>query len=136
MVDDNGNVLTREAWANGLRETLDRITSPGTTEIILGDIPRLKVSVDCLALHPQNVQKCARPVETAVGATYNDIERQVAETAGARFVDVTPWFCATVCSPVIGNMLVYTNDYHVTATYAEFLTGELRAALQPIIEAD
>lgn len=136
MVDDEGKLLTREAWAAGLRETLDRLHASATTAIILGDIPRLKLSIDCLALHPGDVQKCAQPRELAAGATYNDIERQVAETAGAPFVDVTPWFCGTVCSPVIGDMLVYTNDYHVTGTYAAFLTGELRAALQPIVEAD
>lgn len=136
MVDEGGDVLTRETWGAGLLETLQRISSSGTTRVVLGDIPRLKASVDCLALRPHDVQKCSHPVEVATGATYNDVEQEVAEAAGARFVDVTPWFCTSVCSPVIGNMLVYSNDYHVTATYARFLTGELQAALQPIVEAD
>jgi len=135
MVDDNGDALTREVWAAGLEETLRRITVPDATLVVLGDIPRIKNAVDCLALRADHVQACSQPVETAAAATYNDVERQVAESAGVPFIDVTPWFCAATCSPVIGNMVVYTNDYHVTATYVRQLPDELQAALQPIIEA-
>ena len=134
MVDSNGDVLTREAWAAGLEETLRRITVQGATLAVLGDIPRIKNSVDCLALRADNVQACARPVEAATAATYNDVERQVAESAGVAFIDVTPWFCGATCSPVIGNMVVYTNDYHVTATYVRQLPDQVQAALQPIME--
>ncbi|MBE0610174.1 MAG: acyltransferase [Dehalococcoidia bacterium] len=136
MVDADGNVLTRAVWGAGLEETLRRITPPNTTKVVLGDIPRLKGSVDCLALHRDNVQACAEPVEPLTDATYNDIERSVAEAAGAAFIDVTPWFCDAVCSPVIGNMVVYTNDYHVTATYARHISGELERVLQPIVEGN
>lgn len=135
MVDVNGDVLTREVWAAGLEETFRRITVPDATLVVLGDIPRIKNAVDCLALRADNVQACSQPVERATAATYNDVERQVAESAGVPFIDVTPWFCAATCSPVIGNMVVYTNDYHVTATYVRQLPDELQAALQPIIEA-
>lgn len=135
MVDANDKVLTRSAWGTGLEETLQRITSPNTTKVVLGDIPRLKGSVDCLALHPDNVQACAEPVGPVTGATYNDIERSVAEAAGVAFIDVTPWFCGSVCSPIVGNMVVYTNDYHVTATYARHLSWALESVLMPIVES-
>lgn len=136
MVDDEGNNLSRAAWSAGLLETLRKLDAPGVKRIVLGDIPRVKGAVDCLALHADDIQKCSRPAADVTGATYNDAERQAAESAGAAFVDVTPWFCGSMCAPVIGNMLVYSNDYHVTGTYARFLTGELRAALQPIVEAN
>jgi hypothetical protein len=135
MVDANDKVLTSSAWGAGLEETLQRITSPNTTKVVLGDIPRLKGSVDCLALHQDNVQACAKPVGPLTDATYNDIERSVAEAAGAAFIDVTPWFCGAICSPVIGNIVVYTNDYHVTATYARHLSWALESVLMPIVES-
>ncbi|MCC7087762.1 MAG: acyltransferase [Dehalococcoidia bacterium] len=135
MVDANDKVLTRSAWGAGIEETLQRITAPNTTKVVLGDTPRLKGSVDCLALHQNNVQACAEPVGPLTAATYNDIERSVAETAGVAFIDVTSWFCGSVCSPVIGNMVVYTNDYHVTATYARHLSWALESVLGPIVES-
>jgi hypothetical protein len=135
MVDANDKVLTRSAWGAGLEETLQRITAPNTTKVVLGDIPRLKGSVDCLALHPDNVQACAEPVGPLTDATYNDIERSAATGAGATFIDVTPWFCGSVCSPVVGNMVVYTNDYHVTATYARHISRALESVLRPIVES-
>jgi hypothetical protein len=134
MVDANGDVLSRETWAAGLEETLHRITVPDATRVVMGDIPRLKGSVDCLALHAGNVQNCSRPVEEASAATYNDVERGVAEANGIAFVDVTEWFCREACSPVIGNVVVYTNDYHVTATYVRRLFDEFQAVFQPIVE--
>ena len=136
MVDADGDVLTRSVWGAGLEETLSRITPPGTRKVVLGDIPRLQGSVDCLALHQDNVQACAQPVGPVTGATYNDIERSVAEAAGVAFIDVTPWFCGSVCSPIVGNMVVYTNDYHVTSTYAKHLAGELERVLRPIVEGE
>ncbi len=136
MVDADGDVLTRSVWGAGLEETLRRITPPDTRKAVLGDIPRLKGSVDCLALHQDNVQDCAEPVGPVTAATYNDIERSVAEAAGLAFIDVTPWFCGSVCSPIIGNIVVYTNDYHVTSTYAKHLSGELERVLRPIVEGE
>jgi peptidoglycan/LPS O-acetylase OafA/YrhL len=136
MVDANGDLIARSAWGAGLEETLARITAPNTRKVVLGDTPRLKSSVDCLALHQDNVQACSRPVGPVTEATYNDIERSVAEAAGAAFIDVTPWFCGAICSPIIGNMVVYTNDYHITATYARHISGELERVLQPIVEGN
>lgn len=136
MVDAKGEVLTKSAWGAGLAETLQRITPPNTTKVVLGDTPRWRGSVDCLAVHPNNVQECSKPVGPVTGATYNDVERGVALAAGVAFNDVTPWFCSSVCSPVVGNMVVYTNDYHVTSTYAGHLSRVLESVLRPIVEGN
>ncbi len=134
MVDESGELLERAFWATGLRETLSRISTPN--RVILGDIPRWRGPLDCLALHTNNVQACSKPVGPVTEATYNDAERGVAEEAGVPFIDVTPWFCDSVCSPVIGNMVVYTNEYHVTSTYARYLGNALEAVLVPLFEQE
>lgn len=134
MVDSDGEVITRGAWAEGLRTTIDKIESPTTTVAILGDNPRWHGNLDCLARNPNEVQACSTTVAKAMGATYNDVERRVADDAGIAFIDVTPWFCSDVCSAVVGNMVVYTNDSHVTSTYAKTLSGALEQALSALIE--
>ena len=62
---------------------------------------------------------------------YGDTDRAVAKQAGVQYIDVFPWFCSAVCTAVIGNMVVYGWDWHITATYATYLSGALQAALQP-----
>ena len=46
------------------------------------------------------------------------------------FVDFSDYFCADgVCPPVIGNVLVYLDDNHVTATYLETLAPQMEQEL-------
>ena len=58
---------------------------------------------------------------------------RAAQDVGALFVNVIPWMCSAVCTPIIGNMLVYENQYHITKTYATYLSGALESALAPVL---
>ncbi|MCZ9339865.1 acyltransferase, partial [Streptomyces sp. TRM76130] len=56
------------------------------------------------------------------------------EVDGASVIDATPMLCrGGECPAVIGNVVVYRNDDHLTATYVrtmtEWLGGELPAAV-------
>jgi hypothetical protein len=45
------------------------------------------------------------------------------------------WFCTrTVCPTIVGNILVYRDDNHITTTYAEFLAPLLASTLSPTID--
>jgi hypothetical protein len=130
--------VTRADWAAALLKTLRMITSPKTTKVILGPTPQLgKVpyptmsAVECLAAHEEDVQACSSRRATMLPYLYGDTDRAVAKQAGVQYIDVFPWFCSSVCTAVIGNMVVYGRANHVTATYATYLSGALQAALQP-----
>jgi hypothetical protein len=57
-------------------------------------------------------------------------EKAVAASTSAGYVDTDPWFCmATACTVIVGNMLVYRDDNHITATYANWLTPVIGAHL-------
>jgi hypothetical protein len=114
------------------------ITSPKTTKVILGPTPQLgnvpsptMSTVECLAAHEDDVQACSSRRATMLPYLYADTDRAVAKQAGVQYIDVFPWFCSSVCTPVIGNMVVYGLRNHLTATYATYLSGALQAALQP-----
>ena len=51
-------------------------------------------------------------------------------SVGGRYIDVTPWFCSTTCTAVIGNYQVYFNQAHVMGSYATSLGGVMADALQ------
>jgi SGNH domain-containing protein len=57
---------------------------------------------------------------------------QAARQEGALVIDPIPWFCnATTCPAVVGNVIVYSDTSHMTATYSQLLRSRLEAALIP-----
>ncbi len=131
-------VVTQEAqidffnatqWERGLQRALKAITSPRTRKVVLGNIPLLPQSgPTCLAAHPGDVQACSAPRGAAV-SPFNQVERTVAASMGATYIDTTPWFCSATCTAVIGNYGVYLDRKHLTATYSLYLRGVLQQAL-------
>lgn len=129
VVDASGNRLTSDAWREGMVRTLTAIAAGGAQPILLGDIPRLPGMLDCLALHQRNVQACSRSATEALATNYNDADRAAASEAGSTFIDPVPWFCSALCTGVVADLVPYTNDYHVTATYAAYLRPILEQTL-------
>ena len=125
----DGNLYTPEQWHDGLEKTFARLGLPGKRIVILGNIPLLpKSPPECLSIHPNDVQACAG-VPPAFEGQFNQAEEAAAAQSGARYINVTNWFCATKCSPVIGKYQVYLDDAHVTATYSLYLASVLDDAL-------
>ena len=55
----------------------------------------------------------------------------VAGRPGVSIVDLSDYFCPEgVCSPVIGNVVVYMDPHHVTARYADTLAPVVKAQLE------
>jgi hypothetical protein len=92
---------------------------------VLGDIP-LANGPQCLL--SKTVHACAKPVDVSL-SPFIAAERNAARSTGAGYLDVTPWFCATKCSPVIGRFEVYTDSDHLARGYSEYLEGVLRHGL-------
>ena len=82
----------------------------------------------CLSRNTSNVQACSSPLPQYY-ASFDGAEEKAATQVGARYLSVTPWFCSVTCPAVIGKYEVYYDDYHVTRTYAEYLTLVLAKAL-------
>ena len=57
-------------------------------------------------------------------------ERAAVRRAGAAYVDVTPLVCARGrCAVVVGNLLVYRDDNHLTTSYAAWLAPVMAAVV-------
>jgi hypothetical protein len=86
---------------------------------------------DCLSQNLANTPVCSipkhYPFHNPGGIAH---EKAVASSAGAGCVDTDPWFwLATTCTVIVGNMLVFRDDNHLTATYASWLTPVIGAEL-------
>ena len=83
--------------------------------------------LSCVAEHPNTAARvCAVPRSQGL-AQFDGQAEAALHVPRAHLVDVTSLYCtATVCSPVIGHVLVYKDHTHLTATFA--------ATLSPYIE--
>jgi hypothetical protein len=127
---DGTHFATGDQWRTALETTLRRLAAPRRRLIVLGDLPVPRQPVpECIAAHLKSVGDCATTTKDALADVLVGAERAAARSVGARYVDVTPWFCATLCPPIINGIVVYRNQFHITATYSLYLRGVLRQGL-------
>ena len=119
----DGSQYTTTQWRLTLAGTLRQLHARRT--VVLGDIP-LANGPECLLT--KTVAACSKPRDASL-SPFLAAERNAAQSTGAGYLDVTPWFCATKCSPVIGRYDVYTDSDHLALGYSEYLEGVLRQGL-------
>jgi SGNH domain (fused to AT3 domains) len=126
----NNQPVTPSEWSLGLRRTLAAFKTPGIIKIVLGDIPYLaQDGASCLAAHESDIRLCSRNRAAAVLTSHDNAERSAAIAEGAKYISVVSWFCSSVCTAIVGNMVVNQDQYHITKTYAIYLSGVLQTAL-------
>jgi hypothetical protein len=114
------------AFASATVQTLDALRhATGTRVEYLDDIPVPNSDLPgCVAEHLDDVRSCTFALSNAY--TYPDRHRAIGSAvaaAGFRLVDPAHWFCtATTCPAVVGNVLVYRNDTHMTVPYSTWLS--------------
>ncbi|MFC8304075.1 acyltransferase family protein [Specibacter sp. NPDC057265] len=105
------------------------LNAAGIQVLAFRDTPRFMQSVpECLENNPNDYAQCSTPT--------NEIYPAVSPTdppppvlGKTSFIDLTSSFCSeTSCPAVIGNVVVYKDDNHVTATYMK--------TLRPIFERE
>jgi hypothetical protein len=115
----------------GFVEQWRRLDAQGIPVLALRDNPRFDFSVpDCVQTRPDFVDGCgvdraAVYAPTPPWAELPDVPPNVA------FVDIADAVCdADRCPPVIGNVLVYMDDNHLTATYGTTMSAVLAGRIQ------
>ncbi|HEY0534722.1 MAG TPA: SGNH hydrolase domain-containing protein [Actinoplanes sp.] len=125
-----GQTVTATEWQGGLTRTLARLRRSGARVIVIGDAPVLARSgPECLAVHARNIVTCLTTRAMATERVWNAADEAAARATGSGYVSVLPWLCGAVCTPVVGNVLVYRNQFDLTATYSRMLNGVLESAL-------
>ncbi|MHA6618071.1 acyltransferase family protein [Pseudonocardia sp. DLS-67] len=115
----------------GFVERWRRLDEQGIPVIALRDNPRFDHSVpDCVQTRPDDVGGCGVDradiyAPTPPWADLPDIPPNVT------FVDTADAVCdAERCPPVIGNVLVYMDDNHLTATYSTSMSDLLASRIE------
>lgn len=110
----------------------EQLLATGAAVVALRDTPSPRFDIPlCVDLNGPNGSEC-----TVDRASYYDegAFEALEVPAGVRKADLTDYICEPdACPPVVGNVLVYRDDAHLTNTYAAtlgpYLEAELAAAL-------
>ena len=128
-------VDSNDAWRQGLSVTLAAFGPLASKVLVLGDTPTPAHDVPaCVSSHLGDVATCVTDRPEAVRDDRLDVEREVASASGASFVSTSDWLCSPAACPVIvGDVLVYRDANHITATAATWLAPYVEAAIVPLV---
>jgi peptidoglycan/LPS O-acetylase OafA/YrhL len=109
----------------GLVRTLRRLQRTGAKVVVVRDMAEASPDVvDCVADHLDDLAACAFRPDRPVARSFD--ARAAHRLRRVRLVDPMPVLCPRRrCAAVIGNVLVYRNKNHLTATFSETLAGWL-----------
>lgn len=128
--------VSQQKLVDGMRKTWAPFLEQGIPVISVRDTPRPGVPVpDCVASHRDALEQCAMDPDRVLAP--NPPEVAAAEgLEGVTVMDLTDAFCFSgTCPAVIGGVIVYRDDNHLTATYAGTLYKQMDAILTPVIDA-
>lgn len=130
---DIGFSVYGNTWDGGLAATVRIIRGYGIPVMVMGPTPKPPADVPtCLSAHLHDVAACDFSRATGVNAVGAAGERMAVLAAGGSYLDVAPWICSpSTCAVVVGNLLVYRDDNHLTTSYTQWL----RPVVQPAVDA-
>ncbi|MGW9306591.1 acyltransferase family protein [Saccharomonospora azurea] len=126
MATRDVRVGLKEWLPDGYVKQWQRLHDAGVPVLAVRDNPRFDFEPsECVQLKGFTAEECARPRDDMyLAVPPYETEPTPPNTA---FVDLSDAFCtATQCPPVIGNVLVYADDNHVTETYMQTMAAILQ----------
>ncbi len=121
--------MWQKEWREGLQGTVTELESRGIKPVLMEDTPYPGQDVPtCLSRSYTNIQQCSPSVSVAYRDDMNEMLVDF-DRAGQQVLWVRNWFCITTsCPTVVGNVLVYRDDNHMTVSFASLIAPLLDAA--------
>jgi peptidoglycan/LPS O-acetylase OafA/YrhL len=136
--DENSGSISVNAWASGTATVVAKLGRIAPVDFILDDPNPANgmVVANCLSAHLQAARDCDYSPGNSSDPQKREAVAAAVAGAGARVVDPKPWMCTpSVCPPIAGNIVIYRDQAHVTATFSTWLApifeGLLPKALPP-----
>ena len=127
---------SRVRLADGMRRTWQRLVDAGAVVVPVADTPLPGFDMaECVSANEGDLDRCAVPRSEAVGDGAGTLAEAAEGQPGVDAVDLNDLICpGPRCDPVIGQVLVYRDQEHITATYARTLAKAMEARLAPIVQ--
>jgi hypothetical protein len=110
-------------WVDGMGRFVHELRDIAPNVVVMGPTPKPNQDVpDCLAQHLTSVTACVQPRAGVVDVNGSDAERDAVTEAGGHYLPVVPMLCTkSQCPVIVGNLLVYRDDNHLSKTFASWL---------------
>ena len=124
-----------QQWLSGMAQMVAQIRQLGSKVMVIGPIPKPPMNVpDCLSAHLTDATACTFPLAQTVDAAGEAAERAAVLAAGGSYVNTEPWFCSgPTCAVIAGNIEMWRDDNHITATFSAYLGPALGAELAVVM---
>jgi hypothetical protein len=120
----NNRLIANSTWESGLETTISDLKSSTTQVAVVQDVTILSLPMpECLAAHPNSIQACSVKNPNPKTHQHFAAELAAADAEDVPYVTTQQWLCTTRCSPVVGKLAAYFDQYHVSSTYAEYLSN-------------
>jgi peptidoglycan/LPS O-acetylase OafA/YrhL len=122
--------------AAGTARTWDALAAVGSTVVAIADTPWMSTDVpECVAEHTEAwVTACTTARARAVARSGLDQQQAASDLTGVPLIDLADYVCpGEACPAIIGDVLVWRDAHHLTATYARTLAPRLAEELVPLV---
>lgn len=116
--------IAKSEYERLLPETLSLFRTDGIEPIVIADTPYFEREVPgCLAENRSRVDRCAPGDASAELQEVEAAIRRIVDDLDVGFVEPRRWLCIDgYCPPIIGNLLVYRDQSHLSETFVQWLT--------------
>lgn len=121
-----------QTFGAGLHRHWAKLNKAGIPVRVIKDTPEISFDVpECVSANPQNLTKCAMPRDTALNKRPHPELEALKGLPDTELIDMNDWICpdASACPAVVGNVLVWRDTDHITATYSRTLAEPLEIGL-------
>ena len=117
----------------GYQQQWQKLLAAGIGIVAIRDTPWFAFDVpECVEIHGPRSPRCAK--KRAALPKEVSTPPAIRSSDNLHFLDLTDRFCTDLaCPPVIGNVMVYYDSSHITATYMRTLSSDLQKRLLPIL---
>jgi peptidoglycan/LPS O-acetylase OafA/YrhL len=125
-------------WQNGVAAIFSFLHRNADHVLFVSDGPTLdQWAPDCVSGHLSNVRPCTVKRHAAVRLPRTKAqELALAKREGISTLDPTSWFCApTVCPVIVGNILLYRDNAHMTPAWSRFIAPMFADSLTAVMKA-
>lgn len=128
--------ITPERWRELLPDLVGSLRTDGIEPILLVDTPNPRESVpECLARNLRDVGACVVPAADRWSTGIDAVVRESATNLSVGVVEPARWLCHDgSCPAVVGNILVYRDENHVSDTVMSWLRPLIERAIAPWLE--
>lgn len=122
-------------WGEGLNRLFD-LFPPASQVVVIEDTPDFgRTPAVCLSNHLSSASHCKVPKAQALDEALAALEEKVALENKHHFLSLNDYLCSgDTCGAIIGNVLVYRDEHHITVEISEKLANVLGKSIEQKIQ--